>query len=172
MTLEDLCFRVCTALDAVGTQVVLTGGSAATYYAPDAYQSSDADFIITFGNSGDAARALLDLGFKEVGGVYRSDATPYTLEFPPGPLMVGSDYLSDFATVRKGSEVLYVLHPTDCVRDRLVWYFHYGDFAALTAAVGVAKRQSVDMAFIREWSIREQSLDRFESFARQVASLG
>lgn len=54
-SLEDVCFTVCTALAHVGTNAVLAGGSAATYYAPHAYQSRDADFIVTF--SSDMASA-------------------------------------------------------------------------------------------------------------------
>jgi hypothetical protein len=51
-SLEDVCFAVCTALQNAGTIAVLTGGSAATYYAPAAYQSRDADFIIKFSVGG------------------------------------------------------------------------------------------------------------------------
>lgn len=170
MTLEDLCFQVCTALDAAGARAVLTGGSAATLYAPEAYQSDDADFVLTFGNSNDAAQALLRIGFKGKGGIYRSDATPYTVEFPPGPLMVGADYITDFATIRRGDEVLYALHPTDCVRDRLLWYYHYTDFSALKAAIAVAALHEVDMEVIRDWSVRENALEKFDFFNRQIAA--
>jgi len=38
---------------------VLTGGSAATFYAPHAYQSDDLDFVITLRGNGDGARADL-----------------------------------------------------------------------------------------------------------------
>ena len=93
-SLEDVCFAVCTELAHVGTVAVLTGGSAATYYAPEAYQSQDADFVITF--SSDAERAavtLRDLGYRELGGTYKHDRNIFTLEFPPGPLAIGNDSL-------------------------------------------------------------------------------
>jgi len=38
-TLTDVAFAACTALDRAGEVAVLCGGSAATYYAPEAYQS-------------------------------------------------------------------------------------------------------------------------------------
>ena len=47
-TLADVAFAVCTALHTNGGVAVLTGGSAATYYAPDAYQSRDLDFLHAF----------------------------------------------------------------------------------------------------------------------------
>ena len=46
-TLVDVCFTVCTALSESDITAVLCGGSAATFYAPQAYQSKDADFVIT-----------------------------------------------------------------------------------------------------------------------------
>lgn len=37
-TLTDVAFAVCTALAEKGFVAVLTGGSAATYYAPEAHR--------------------------------------------------------------------------------------------------------------------------------------
>jgi hypothetical protein len=172
MSLEDICFEVCTALESVGTRAILTGGSAATFYAPDVYQSLDADFVIAFGNSKEAGRALEARGFTQNNGVYHRKGTKYTLEFPPGPLAIGSEYITDYATFhRSGGEVLYVLHALDCVRDRLLWYYHYGDISALKAAAGVAKAQQVDAANLRAWSERENAVQKFELFIRQIESL-
>ena len=44
-SLREISFCVCSALDGVGVTAVLTGGSAATIYAPDAIQSFDLDLI-------------------------------------------------------------------------------------------------------------------------------
>ncbi len=52
--LISVAFEVCTALEAAGTTAVLTGGSAATFYAPEAYQSVDIDFVITMRSQGGA----------------------------------------------------------------------------------------------------------------------
>jgi hypothetical protein len=61
-TLTDIAFAVCTALERAGFVAVLTGGSAATFYAPDAYQSKDLDFVITLrGQAGE--EALKAIGF-------------------------------------------------------------------------------------------------------------
>jgi hypothetical protein len=169
MTLEDLCFEVCTALNAAGARAVLTGGSAATFYAPHVYQSFDADFVIAFGNSTDAAKALEQIGFVEKNGAYHRKGTKYTVEFPAGPPAIGSEYITDYATVTREDQVLHVLHQIDCVRDRLLWFYHYGDFSALNAAVGIAEANAIDMAAIRAWSQREHALDKFEFFNRQIA---
>ena len=48
-TLTDVAFGVCTALERADERAVLCGGSAATFYAPEAYESRDLDFILRFG---------------------------------------------------------------------------------------------------------------------------
>lgn len=169
MTLDELCFEVCTALEAAGTCAVLTGGSAATFYAPDVYQSYDVDFVIAFGNSREAAEVLKRLGFIRENDMYRRPGTEYTVEFPAGPLAIGSEYITSYATERRADKVLNVLHPLDCVRDRLLWYYHYNDFSALSAAVGVSQARSVDMNYLREWSEQEGELEKFKMFNGQVA---
>ena len=51
-TLRDVAFEVGTALDAAGVHAVLCGGSAATFYAPNVYQSEDLDFVLAFATDG------------------------------------------------------------------------------------------------------------------------
>jgi hypothetical protein len=164
-SLEDVCFAVCTALTHAGTVAVLTGGSAATYYAPQAYQSGDADFIITF--SSDTALAgnvLRDLGYREIGGTYHHNMNIFTVEFPPGPLAIGSDLVSSHDTIQRGSEILYVLSRTDCVRDRLASFYFFDDRSALAAAIAVAQSGHVNLGAIRRWSESEGQASRFAEF--------
>lgn len=55
--LFEVAMAVCSALDRAGITAVLTGGSAATYYAPEAYQSSDIDFVaVRFGRTNKPSR--------------------------------------------------------------------------------------------------------------------
>lgn len=164
-SLEDVCFAVCTALQRAGTVAVLTGGSAATYYAPESYQSGDADFIITFSSdSASAGAALRSLGYREFGGTYHHDKSLFTLEFPPGPLAVGDDLISSYDTVRRNEDVLHVISRTDSVRDRLIWFYVHTDRSALAAAVAVADSGPLDLTLIERWSKREGQASRFAEF--------
>jgi hypothetical protein len=147
--LADVCFEVCTALQKGGITAVLTGGSAATIYAPSVYQSGDADFIITMYGTG-AATIVAALGYLEEGGTYRHATNPFTLEFPKGPLSIGDDLITSWATMQRGTMLLHILSRTDCVRDRLLWFFTDNDRSALAAAVGVAQSGEVDRDFIRQ----------------------
>ena len=153
-TLTDVCFTICTALEHVGVTAVLTGGSAAAVYAPTVYQSRDADFIVTMHAAG-GAEALSELGYVEKGGTYFHRLSPFTLEFPHGPLAVGDDLITAWETLRKDGLVLHILSRTDSVRDRLMWFYLDNDRSALRAAVGVAKSGLFDEEIVRDWSERE-----------------
>ena len=108
-SLIDIAFIVCTALDEVGIKAVLTGGSAATFYAPQSIQSFDLDFVITFRKEGSqGAEVLNKLGFEKTGDYYKHPDCDFPLEFPPGPLMVGDDSIMSWSTERKGDHLLYV----------------------------------------------------------------
>lgn len=153
-TLEDVCFEVCTALELAGIVAVLTGGSAATIYAPAVYQSRDADFVITLHADGGAG-VLSRLGYVERGGIYEHPHSRYTIDFPRGPLAIGNDLITAWNTLRRGGQSLHILSRTDCVRDRLMWFYVYNDRSALAAALGVAASGAIDERLIRRWSERE-----------------
>ena len=97
-SLTDVAFAICTALSEEGVVAVLTGGSAATYYAPEAYQSRDLDFVITIRGSG-GAKALEKLGFQLKNGQYLHAKTSFTVDFPQGPLAIGEDPVKTWETV-------------------------------------------------------------------------
>ena len=158
-TLIDVAFAVCTALDAIAERALLVGGSAATFYAPAAYQSRDCDFILTFGaNSADITAALATIGFtRSPQNMFHHADVPFTVEFPKGPAFIGIDCIETFATVHRGDELLHVYTPTDVVRDRLMHFWAWGDFSALRVALDVAAAQqtAVDFDAIRSWTDRE-----------------
>jgi hypothetical protein len=158
---------VCSALHRTGITAVLTGGSAATFYAPESYQSRDADFIITVRADG-GAQVLANLGYMQRGGTYEHRENAYTLEFPRGPLAVGDDLIQSWVTVRREEQVLHVLSRTDSVRDRLMWFYTSNDRTALHAAIGVAMSGSVNRDLIKEWSSREGFWKECEYFFAQV----
>jgi hypothetical protein len=170
-TLTDVAFAVCTALDQRGITAVLTGGSAATFYAPEAYQSHDLDFVITLRPSAAIGEdALSDLGFQRRADYYVHPAAPFPLEFPPGPLMVGDDLIRTWNTEHRGSEILHILTPTDCCRDRLASFLFWNDFSGLEQAIAVyrARRSEVDLDAIGAWCRRERQPDKYTLFERRI----
>ncbi|HZH76689.1 MAG TPA: hypothetical protein VEY88_11690 [Archangium sp.] len=172
-SLTDIAFTVCTALDRQGFHAVLTGGSAATYYAPEAYQSGDLDFVITLrGTDGEAALAALGFTRKKKGDVYRHPSSHFVLEFPNGPLAVGDDLIRSWSTVRRDDEVLYVLSPTDSCRDRLASFLFWNDFSGLEQAIAVfqARANEVDLNIIKDRCRRERHSQKFGLFASRIGA--
>jgi hypothetical protein len=157
-SLIDGAFAVCTALDAAGFTAVLCGGSAATFYAPDAYMSADNDFVMTVEVPRREISAMLaPLGFREEGRIYVHDAVTWTVDFPRGPLAIGRDVVTEWLTVQRDDEVLHVIRAADSVRDRFMHYWAWNDYSGLAQAVAVAKvqRDHVDLRAFRTWAEAE-----------------
>lgn len=167
-SLSDVAFEVCTALDSAGFTGVLTGGSAATFHAPAAYQSKDLDFVLAIQGKG-GEEALKSIGFRRKGDFYVHDRTHLTLDFPRGPLAIGDDLVTKWDTEKKGKALLHVLSPTDSCRDRLASFLFWNDFAGLEQALAVAAaKPTVELDVIRDWCIREGHEEKFEVFAARL----
>jgi hypothetical protein len=148
----------------------LTGGACATLYTRGVYQSSDLDFVIQSA----ATRSQLDaamrkIGFERQGDQYVHPATPFFVEFPPGPLAIGGDLRIQPVEHSIGRRTVLALSATDSCRDRLAAFYFWNDRQSLRTAVQIAGRQRVDMGRIREWSIEEGRLPGFEEFTHELA---
>jgi len=162
-TLVDVAFAVCTALDRAGTIGVLTGGSAATYYIPDRYQSLDVDFVLRIVPQRRVIdEALAGLGYALVStGLYAHPDLSVTIEFPRGPMAIGRDLIETWSTELRGDELLHVNTVTDCVRDRFMHFWAWNDRSALDVALAVANRHRsrFDAAAFRAWTEVERTAD-------------
>jgi hypothetical protein len=168
-SLPDVAFIVCSALDKAGIVAVLTGGSAATVYAPHAYQSHDLDFIVQFRTPGSNANDILEsLGYSLKVDHYVHGENPLLLEFPSGPLAVGRDLIKKWDTLRRENYLLHIINPTDSCRDRLSGFLFWNDRGSLEQAVAVAAadEQRVDLDAIRTWCSNENCQDQFSEFER------
>ncbi|ARU42018.1 hypothetical protein CCB80_13060 [Armatimonadetes bacterium Uphvl-Ar1] len=172
-TLEEIAFIVCSEFSSIGKTIVLTGGSAATVYAPEAYQSRDLDFMIRFANTGSRSIELLtSMGYK-VGpsATYFHNESPITLDFIAGEIMVGETHIGSWNTLQKGAQLLHILHPEDSVCDRLASYLYWNDISALSAAAGIIRNNIVDLKKIKNWLETEgapvdQTMKRLESLTQ------
>lgn len=170
-SLTDVAFAVCTALANAKTTAVLTGGSAATFYAPEAYQSLDLDFVLALSATG-SATAIESIGFRRKNNFYVHPRSRFSLDFPPGPLAVGEDLITDWATERRGEEKLFVLHPFDSCRDRLASWLFWNDFSGLEQALAVHRAQAkrIKLSDLKTWARREGHAKKFELYeARYLA---
>ena len=156
-TIEQVAFLVCTAMKNAGVTAVLSGGSAATVYAPRAYTTRDLDFVLHDTVSMPAAGPILELGFSEMKtrGIYAHPDLPFTLEFLRGPLAVGGTVLTVWDTWEKDDQTLYIISPLDCVRDRMAAAIHWRDQNSAKQAAAVAREQPIDVNALRDWCLGE-----------------
>lgn len=165
---EALAARVCTTLERHDIQVVLSGGAAASIYAPNPYESMDLDFI-QIGLSRKVDAAMKELGFrKEKGRHWTHPDSEFWVEFPPGPVQIGDATLHEFVERQTPSGMLRILSATDSVMDRLAWFYHANDPQGLEQAVAIAKANEIDLDRVREWSERESADEKFERFRERV----
>lgn len=152
-----------------GIEVVLTGGSCVTIHSRNRYMSFDLDFI---GGAGAERKklhaALLKVGFEEKNRYFIHPESPYFVEFPSGPLAVGSEPVKEIAELNFSTGRLRLLSPTDCVKDRLAAYYHWRDLQCLEQAILVATDNPVDLEEIERWSEHEGMLAEFRKIQSRL----
>jgi len=157
------------ALRREGIEAVLTGGACANLYTGGRHQSVDADFIV----SGPTSRSAVDLAMENIGFVRRGDRyvhahARFYVEFPRGPLAIGSDYRIHPVEWRTAYGRTLILSATDSCRDRLAAFYHWGDRQSLRVAVRIAVTNRVSLSKIQRWSIEEGVREGFEQFVDEL----
>lgn len=169
MTRLELAGFIAAEFQRRNINVVLSGGSCVSIYSRDKYVSMDLDFV----NAGFSKRSLIrttmeSLGFREENRYFRHPDTPILIEFPPGPLGIGDEPVKQIVEMDTGVGTLRIISPTDCVKDRLSWFYHGGDTECLEQAFLVAQDNDVDLKEVERWSRAE---GKGEAFARIRARL-
>jgi hypothetical protein len=111
---------------------------------------------------------MAGIGFVRQGDSYHHPDTRFFVEFPRGPLSIGSDLSVEPAEMPIGGVSVLLLSPTDSCRDRLAAYFHWKDRQSLKAAVAVAARHRIDLDKTRSWSAGEGAMKGFQEFVEEV----
>jgi len=168
--LEDLAALVCATLDSHGISVVLSGGAVVSIYTDAEYVSDDLDFI-PIGLARKVDRAMQSLGFEKTHRHWTHSKSRYWVEFPPGPVAIGEETIHEFVERETPAGTLRLLAPTECVMDRLAWYFHDADTQCLEQAVRVATLHPVDRKRIGRWARAERphGEERFREFERRLS---
>lgn len=90
--------------------------------------------------------------------------------FPPGPLAGGGEPVEETLNLEFPTGVLKIVSPTDCIKDRLAAFYHWGDRQALAQAVLVAAHQLSDMEDVAQWSKAEGLARAFRVFSDSLPS--
>ncbi len=162
MSQIELAAFVQTHLQTQGVSVILSGGASVAFYSDNQYVSADLDLICTlFTKQRILEEVMRSLGFIQKGRYFTHPDTQFLVEFPPGPLSVGKEPVKKIEEFELETGTLKIISPTDCVKDRLLAYFHWGDRQSLEQAVLVARGNPVDLAEIERWAEVEGKRDDF-----------
>jgi hypothetical protein len=168
-SLAEVATIVCAALADAGISVVLSGGAAVSIYSDNEYESYDLDFI-PIGLARRVDATMESLGFSRRQRHWVHPHTSYWVEFPGGPVAIGEEVIHDFAEMTSRAGVLRLLHPTECVMDRLTWFIHNADRQCLDQAVAVARRHPVKLKRVERWAHAEgpSGAKCFREFRRRL----
>jgi len=173
MTQAEVAAYVQDHLRKRGIEVVLSGGATVAIYTSDKYVSYDIDLVNIYAVDRKKIKtAMEEIGFREVGRHFEYPGTQIFVEFPPGPLSVGEEAIQQVVEIEYETGILKVISPTECVKDRLSAYYHWGDQQCLTQAILVAQDNKIDMDEIRRWSKAEGMKPKFEHIQGRLISKG
>jgi hypothetical protein len=169
MSIAQLAAFIASHLAAHGIEVVLSGGACVAIYSKNKYVSQDLDFVgDLLAKRADVKAAMEEIGFREKGRSFFHPQTKFSVEFPPGPLAIGDEFIKKTAVLKETTGNLHLLSPTDCVKNRLAGYYHWGDLQSLEQALLVTHAQKVDLTEVERWSKKEGKLAEFSKFRARL----
>ena len=166
---RQVAAAVSGALARADIRAVLTGGGCASIYTDGVYKSVDLDYVLQSAvTQSRLDEAMAKAGFERRSNQYLHPRAPLYVEFPPGPLGIGSDYRIVPIELEIGGAIVLALSSTDSCRDRLAAFLHWRDQQNLDTAVQIALRNDVDMVNIRSWCASEGVPEGFDEFVRNL----
>jgi hypothetical protein len=169
LILLDLAITISDYLRREGIETVLSGGACVSIYTHNKYISYDLDFVlISPDREKDVKILLLKIGFFLENRYFKHPDTEYFLDFVAPPLSMGSEPVKEIKTIQKGSQILKLLSPTDCVKDRLAAYYHWQDRQALEQAMLVCHDNPVDIVELERWSKVEGMSSQFDKIREEL----
>ncbi len=169
LSLKDLAIFLSDYLSKHGIETVLSGGACVSIYTRNKYLSYDLDFVLlSYISRKKIVSVLGGVGFREDGRHFRHVDTPFIIEFLAPPPSVGEEPIGKIREIRKGSMVLKLLSPTDCVKDRLAAFYHWNDRQSLEQAILVCLDNDIDMREIEKWTLKEGMKDRLKTFQNSL----
>ena len=169
MTQAELGAFVQSHLREKNITVVLSGGAAVSIYSEAKYVSLDLDFVNIYAvRMSSIINAMQEIGFEESARYFKHPDSQYFVEFPPGPLTIGAEAVEEIIKIELPTGTLQVISQTDCVKDRLVAYYQWGDQQSLEQAILVSRESEINLDEVRRWSEREGFQAEYESISGRL----
>lgn len=112
---------------------------------------------------------MKEIGFIKQGKNYiHPKCSHLFVEFPSGPLGIGEDYNIKEVEQEFNGTKIKILSPTDCIKDRLASYIHWGAVECLDQAVLVGRAHQFNASAVKQWCQGEKASEVFKEFYKQV----
>jgi hypothetical protein len=149
LTEGELWHYVAWHLEGAGISSVLVGGAVVSIYTKGAYRSGDIDIVPEDFQRNQIAKVMGALGFisEKSSHFKHPKCTHLFVEFPHGPVEIGEQYPVIPDVINIDGRALKILSPTDCVKDRLAAYIHWGSGDCFDQAVLVCQAQKDNIDF-------------------------
>lgn len=147
---------------------VLVGGACVSIYTNEKHKSRDLDFISPHAQES-IEKALKEIGFKRSGRYFVHARSEFYLEFPTGPVAIGTKVpVQPEGRLKVGKTVIKMLSPTQSVMDRLIAWMAWNDRRSLIHAIWISQRHPINLSKIRKWAHDEGESEKFEHFLEQL----
>ena len=171
MTQAEMAAYVQSHLRKKRITVILSGGASVSIYTANKYISADIDLVnVNFADRNKIRTAMEEIGFHEENRYFTHPDTNQTIEFPPGPLSVGDDPITDITEIKLTTGILKLISPTECVKDRLSAYYFWNDQQSLAQAILVVQHNRINIDEIKRWSQSSGYFREFKIFYRRYTA--
>jgi len=169
MTIAELAAYVCSHLKDHDINCVLTGGACITIYTNNKYQSFDIDFIDNdFTPQKKLKEVMEKIEFYELNRYFKNADSEYIIEFPTGPLSIGSQKVRTVDKMEFDTGILNIISPTDSVKDRLAAYFYWDDKQSLEQALMLCRDQQINIREVEQWAKAEGQAEKFKNVKKSL----
>lgn len=165
-TAEELWKYVAVNLKQKGIDTILVGGAVVSIYSEGIYQSGDLDFVLASLFTENLEKSMNEIGFiKKSRHFIHPDCKHLFVEFPGSiPLGIGEDYSIRPDEHKVDGNVIKILSPTDCVKDRLATYIYFKDRDGMDQAVLIGRKHPIDFNSVESWCKNEGYSEVYKEF--------
>jgi len=152
-----------------GIDTILVGGAVAAIYSKGIYKSGDLDLVLKSYIQGKIPELMKEIGFKKSGGRhYTHPECQIFVEFMFGPAGIGDDVNIKPDQMKVDGQTIYIYSPTDCIRDRLASYIHYGARECLDQATLVAAEFPFNHKKVKDWCASEGAPEAYDELLKKI----
>lgn len=166
--IKELAAIIAGKLNEKGIDAILVGGACVSIYTKNKYLSIDLDFVSS-ASIKEISPVLSELGFERKSSRhFEREGCPFFIEFVSPPAAIGSEPIKGKTVLQTRRGCIFLLTPTDSVKDRLAAYYHWNDPQALEQALMLAKAQKINLQEVKRWSEKEGHKEKYADFISRV----